>query len=128
MQFDVNARYAESHEWIRKDGEAFLVGISDHAQHSLGDIVFIDLPKVGALFKAKEAFAVVESVKAAADLYLPIGGTISAVNERLEGNPEIINQDCYGEGWIARISGGSEEAWNALLSAGDYEKTLEPEN
>ncbi|MDR2495092.1 MAG: glycine cleavage system protein GcvH [Spirochaetaceae bacterium] len=128
MQFDDNARYAESHEWVRKDGEVFVVGISDHAQHSLGDIVFVDLPKVGAVFKAKAAFAVVESVKAAADIYLPVAGTISAVNEELAGNPEIINRDCYGEGWIVRVSDGNAADMDALLSAEEYEKTLDTGN
>lgn len=124
MKLDANARYAESHEWIRKEGDAFVIGISDHAQHSLGDIVFVDLPKVGAVFKAKTSFAVVESVKAAADIYLPIGGTIIAVNERLAESPELINQDCYGEGWIVRIGSDAPGDWDTLPTHEDYEKIV----
>ncbi|MDR2484874.1 MAG: glycine cleavage system protein GcvH [Treponema sp.] len=122
MKLDADARYAESHEWIRKEGDAFVIGISDHAQHSLGDIVFVDLPKAGAVFKAKTSFAVVESVKAAADIYLPIGGKIIAANERLTESPELINQDCYGEGWIVRIESDASGDWDALLTPEDYEK------
>jgi glycine cleavage system H protein len=122
MKLDTEARYAKSHEWARKDGAELVVGISDHAQHSLGDIVFVDLPKVGATFAAAAAFGVVESVKAASDLYLPVAGKITAVNTALADAPDLINKDAYGAGWILRVAPADAGAWNSLLSAEDYEK------
>ncbi|MFA6508007.1 MAG: glycine cleavage system protein GcvH [Treponemataceae bacterium] len=129
MKLDTEARYAKSHEWVRKDGAEYVCGISDHAQHSLGDIVFVDLPKIGASFDAGSSFGVVESVKAASDLYLPIGGKIIATNAALADNPDLVNKDCYGEGWIIRVAptdankAGAE--WNNLLTSDDYEKIAE---
>jgi len=123
MKLDTEARYAKSHEWARKDGSELVIGISDHAQHSLGDIVYVDLPKVGASIAAGAAFGVVESVKAASDLYLPVAGKVTAVNEVLADKPDLINKDCYGEGWIVKIAPTDAAAFDALLSAEDYEKT-----
>ncbi|QQO10954.1 glycine cleavage system protein GcvH [Breznakiella homolactica] len=123
MNTDSNARYAQSHEWARKDGNELVIGISDHAQHSLGDIVFVDLPKVGSELKAKSAFGVVESVKAASDVYMPVSGTVTAVNDRLQDEPDLINKDCYGEGWIIKIAPANMADWDGLLSPQDYEKT-----
>jgi glycine cleavage system H protein len=124
MSVDANTRFARSHEWARREGDEFVVGISDHAQQSLGDIVFVELPKPGAVFAAKAVFGVVESVKAASDMYLPVGGRISAVNEALVEQPELINQDCYGQGWIARVRPEAESAgdWDGLLSPADYDQ------
>jgi glycine cleavage system H protein len=122
MKIDTEARYAKSHEWARKDGTELVIGISDHAQHSLGDIVFVDLPKVGAAFAAGAAFGVVESVKAASDLYLPVAGKVTAVNTALADAPDLINKDAYGAGWILRVAPADAGAWNGLLSAEDYEK------
>jgi glycine cleavage system H protein len=131
MKLDTEARYAKSHEWVRKDGNEYVCGISDHAQHSLGDIVFVELPKVGASFAAGASFGVVESVKAASDLYLPIGGKISAANPSLAEAPDMVNKDCYGEGWMVRILPADPAAaaaeWAALMSAADYEKIAEEE-
>ncbi|MDR1429211.1 MAG: glycine cleavage system protein GcvH [Spirochaetaceae bacterium] len=121
MKLDSKARYAKTHEWARKDGDIVSVGISDHAQHSLGDIVFVDLPAVGSSFKAKDTFGVVESVKAASDVYLPLSGTIIQVNEKLAEQPDLINKDCYGTGWIVKITPSDSAEWDSLLSAGDYE-------
>ncbi len=123
MKLDQNARYAVSHEWARRDGDELIIGISDHAQHSLGDIVFVDLPKVGSALAAKAAFGVVESTKAASDIYMPLAGKITAVNKALEDSPDLINKDCYGEGWIIRIAPDNMPDWDKLLSAQDYEKT-----
>ncbi|MDR0589682.1 MAG: glycine cleavage system protein GcvH, partial [Spirochaetaceae bacterium] len=103
------------------------VGISDHAQQSLGDIVYVDLPKTGTTFAAHTPFGVVESVKAASDVYLPVGGRITAVNDRLAEEPGLINQDCYGEGWLVRVLPDKPEEWEALLSPEAYEKTLQAE-
>ncbi len=121
MKLDTEARYAKSHEWARKDGNEFVVGISDHAQHSLGDIVFVDLNKVGTKLAKDEAFGVVESVKAASDLYMPLSGTIVAVNPALADKPELVNKDCYGDGWLIRIASTNPAEWEALLGAADYE-------
>jgi glycine cleavage system H protein len=124
MSTGSDLRFAPSHEWARKEGSELVIGISDHAQHELGDIVFVDLPKIGAAFAAKAGFGVVESVKAASDIYLPVGGKITAVNEELIDHPELINKDCYGAGWIVRIASDNTAEWEALLSAEEYEKTL----
>ncbi|HCM27225.1 MAG: glycine cleavage system protein H [Treponema sp. GWB1_62_6] len=122
MKIDTEARYAKSHEWARKDGAELVVGISDHAQHSLGDIVYVDLPKVGANFAKGAAFGVVESVKAASDLYLPVAGKITAVNGALAESSDLINKDCYGQGWIVRLAPADAAEWESLLSPEDYEK------
>lgn len=127
MKLDTNARYAKTHEWARKEGDLIVVGISDHAQRSLGDIVFVDLPKPGAAFKAGASFGVVESVKAASDLYLPVSGTISAVNEELASAPETVNKDCYGAGWFVTVAPENPQEFDSLLSPADYEKTAASE-
>ncbi|MDR2393818.1 MAG: glycine cleavage system protein GcvH [Treponema sp.] len=122
MKLDTHARYAPSHEWVRPEEEdVFILGISDHAQHSLGDIVFVDLPSIGAHFSAKASFGVIESVKAASDVYLPLEGIIVEINEALSDHPEQINQDCYGEGWLVRFKADNPGAWDELLSPEAYE-------
>ena len=125
MKLDTTARYVKTHEWARKEGNLIVVGISDHAQQSLGDIVFVDLPKPGARFKAGAVFGAVESVKAASDLYLPMSGTISVVNDTLTSAPETVNKDCYGEGWFVKVEPESMPEFDTLLSPEDYEKTVE---
>ena len=127
MKLDENARYAKTHEWARKEENIIVVGITDHAQESLGDIVFVDLPKQGAQFTAGETFGAVESVKAASDVYLPVSGTICAVNDVLASAPETVNQDPYGEGWFVKIEPGNLSEFDALLNAEDYKKTAEEE-
>ena len=117
-------QYTETHEWVRREDDVATVGITDHAQDELGDVVFIELPEKGASFGAGDAFGTVESVKAVSDLYAPVGGEVVEVNEALNDAPEKINEEPYGDGWIIRIR-VSEEA--DLLSAGDYEKILEEE-
>ena len=128
MKLDTNARYQKTHEWARKDGDVFVVGITDHAQSSLGDIVFVDLPKPGTKFKAGSVFGAVESVKAASDLYLPVSGTISAANDVLGGAPETVNKDCYGEGWFVKVTPENPSEFDALLSPSDYEKSVSTED
>ncbi|MDR0909833.1 MAG: glycine cleavage system protein GcvH [Spirochaetaceae bacterium] len=120
----MDIRYTDTHEFVAKDGAEFIIGITDHAQESLGDIVFVELPAVGAHFAAKAGFAVVESVKAASDIYLPIAGTITAVNDALSGAPETINQDCYGKGWIAKIKADNDADFDALLDEAAYKAIL----
>ena len=117
-------QYTKTHEWVRREDDVATVGITDHAQDELGDVVFIELPEQGASFGAGDAFGTVESVKAVSDLYAPVGGEVVEVNEALNDSPEKINEEPYGEGWIIRLR-VSEEA--DLLSAGDYETLLEEE-
>ena len=118
-------RYAKSHEWLKPEGDGTAtVGISDYAQYSLGDITYVQLPKVGAALKAGEAFGVVESVKAASDLYAPAAGTVTAVNPALEGAPETVNQAPYDAGWMIKLKPADPKAAAALLAAPDYEKLI----
>ncbi|MDD3651113.1 glycine cleavage system protein GcvH [Immundisolibacter sp.] len=99
-------RYTETHEWLRQEADGSItVGITDHAQAQLGDLVYVELPAIGKTLAAGEACAVVESVKAAADVYAPLAGTVLAVNEALAGAPELVNEDPYGAGWLLRLSG-----------------------
>jgi glycine cleavage system H protein len=116
-------RYAKSHEWIRPaaDGTA-TVGITDYAQGSLGDITYVQLPKVGAVLRAGASFGVVESVKAASDVYAPAGGTVVAVNKALEGAPETLNRDPYGGGWILKLKLADASEAAALMDAAAYAK------
>ena len=121
MKVDAEARYAESHEWARKDGAEFVCGISDHAQDSLSDVVYVELPEVGDEFDQGETFGVVESVKAASDIYIPMGGEITAINEDLEDTPELVNQDPYGDGWIIRFKPSDPSEFEDLMTAEEYE-------
>jgi len=116
-------KYARSHEWVRTLADGTVeVGISDHAQHALGDLVFVELPEVGRTFAAGDACAVVESVKAASDVYSPLAGSVVAVNEALSATPELINQDPYGNGWIMRVQ--PTGAADGLLDAAAYGAVL----
>ena len=116
-------RYAKSHEWVRTESDGTVtVGITDYAQNSLGDITYVQVPKVGAALKAGETFGVVESVKAASDLYAPIAGTVVAVNSALEGAPETVNKAPYAEGWMLKLKPADANAVNGLLDAGAYAK------
>ncbi len=128
MSIDKNARYTQDHEWVRKEGEWFVYGITYHAQDQLSDIVYIEPPQVGDSFKKGDSIGVVESVKAASDLYMPIDGEIVEVNEVLPDNPETINTDPYGEGWIVKIRASDPTHWSALLSPEDYGKLVEEED
>ncbi len=115
------ARFTRTHEWARPEGEEAVVGISDHAQAQLGDVIFLDLPEVGARVQAGERFGTVESVKAASDLYAPVGGSVVAVNPRAATAPELVNQDPMGDGWLIRVA--VEGAWPAdLLDAAGYDQ------
>src|SRR5210317_2040148 len=117
----VELKYAKSHEWARvNDDGSVTVGISDTAQDQLGDMVFIEVPEVGATVTAEEACAVVESVKAASDVYAPVGGEIVEVNEGLADSPETVNNDAYGEGWIFRIEPSDAGELGALMDADGY--------
>ena len=118
-------KYAKSHEWLRAaaDGTA-VVGITDYAQNSLGDITYVQLPKVGAALKAGDAFGVVESVKAASDVYAPAAGTVLEVNQALESAPEKVNSAPYGDGWMLKLKLANPAEHGALVSADDYAKLI----
>ena len=124
MSVPEELQYTRSHEWVRTEGDTATIGITDHAQDELGDIVFVELPETGATFDAGDSFGTVESVKAVSDLYTPVGGEVVEVNEALNDSPEKINEDPYGEGWIVKIQVSGEAD---LLSASDYEQFLEEE-
>ena len=125
MNLPEDLQYTRSHEWVRREDGVATVGITEHAQDELGDVVFVDLPEQGASFSAGESFGSVESVKAVSDLYTPVGGEVVEVNSALEDSPEKVNEDPYGDGWILKIR-VSEEA--ELLSAADYQKVVEEES
>ena len=121
-------RYTKSHEWLRLgENGSVEIGISEHAQGALGDLVFVEVPEVGREVKAGEACAVVESVKAASDVYSPVSGKVTAGNSALATQPELLNQDPYGAGWLFRVQTSSAVDGAALMSAADYEKYLADE-
>lgn len=116
-------KYASSHEWARlEEDRTVTVGITDHAQEALGDVVFVELPEVGAALAAGDEAGVVESVKAASDVYAPVGGEVIAVNERLEDEPETVNSDPYHDGWFFKLQPADVSELDALLSAEDYQQ------
>lgn len=117
-------KYAKSHEWLRVSGDTAVVGITDHAQHELTDIVFVELPAIGRQVKSAEACAVVESVKTASDIYSPVSGEIIEVNKAVVDNPALVNTDPYGEGWFYKIKLSAPAEAGALLSAADYAKQI----
>jgi len=117
-------KYTESHEWVRVEDGIAVVGITDHAQHELGDIVFVELPETDAEYGAGEAAATVESVKAASDIYSPLSGRVVEVNEALEGSPELVNKSPYGDGWIFKIEISDPSELDALLDADAYAKHI----
>ncbi|MEZ4711919.1 MAG: glycine cleavage system protein GcvH [Caldilineaceae bacterium] len=120
MQFDANARYADSHEWARREGDLIVCGISDYAQDSLSDVVYVELPEVGATFGKGDIFGVVESVKAASDLYMPISGEIVEINEALIDAPEMVNSDPFGEGWMIKVQPSNPGEWSGLMNVETY--------
>ncbi len=113
-------KYAKSHEWVRINGDVATVGITDHAQHELTDVVFVELPQVGRKLKAGEACAVVESVKTASDIYSPVSGEIVAVNPKVVDTPGLVNDQPYGDGWFFQIRASDVNELASLLSPGDY--------
>jgi glycine cleavage system H protein len=116
--------YSKDHEWLRVEGDTGTVGITDHAQNSLGDVVYVELPKEGEKFSAHDTFGSVESVKAVSELFLPVAGEVTAVNESLTDEPEKVNTDPYGEGWMLRVKLSNRGEVDSLLSAAEYEDYL----
>ncbi len=120
MNLDPKAKYRDSHEWARPEGEVMVCGVTDHAQEELSDVVYVELPEVGATLDQGTFFGVIESVKAASDLYMPMSGTITEVNEALEEEPEIINSDPFGAGWMMKFSPTKPDEWDGLLDGEGY--------
>jgi len=122
VSFPDDLRYSKDHEWVRSDGSVATIGITSFAADELGDIVFVELPEVGAALRQFAAFGVVESVKAVSDLFAPLSGTVSEVNARLQGEPELLNSDPFGEGWIAKVDVADGDELKELLDADGYAK------
>lgn len=120
MNIPADLRYAKTHEWIRKEGDTITVGITDHAQAELTDIVYVEPPKVGAEVKAGATAAVVESVKAASDIYSPLSGTVTEINEALSSNPALLNTDAFGQGWIFKMKASTASEMDSLLTPEAY--------
>jgi glycine cleavage system H protein len=117
-------KYAKSHEWVRREGDLAVIGISDHAQHELTDVVFVELPAVGRKVQAGEACAVVESVKTASDVYAPVSGEVVEINPAVVQNPALVNTEPYGAGWFLRLKLANPAELDALLSAGQYRSLI----
>jgi len=123
-QIPSDLKYAKSHEWVRVAGDVATVGITDHAQHELTDVVFVELPALGRQLKAGEACAVVESVKTASDIYSPVSGAVVAINQSVVDQPALANSDPYGGGWFYQVKLSQPSELNALLTAADYAKLI----
>lgn len=122
MNFPDDLRYTQSHEWARKEGKEFVVGVTEYAQKELSDVVYVEAPELDAEVEAGGQACVVESVKAAFDIYAPVSGKVIAVNEELEGDPGLVNSDPYGAGWLFRIEADDDAAYNELMDAEAYTK------
>lgn len=119
-----NLRYSKDHEWVAVEGDVATIGITDYAQHSLGDVVYIDMPRVGDSFATHEAFGSVESVKAVSEVFTPVGGEITEINEGVNDTPEAVNNDPYAAGWMVKMKMDNPGEADALLSADEYEEYL----
>lgn len=124
MNFPDNLKYTKEHEWIKVEGDEALIGITEHASSELGDIVFIEIETQGESLGAGDTFGTVEAVKTVSDLFMPVSGEVLEVNAKLEGTPEIVNQDPYGAGWLIRIKIENPDELNDLLSAEDYKDLI----
>ena len=125
MNIPDDLRYSSDHEWIRHDGNVITIGITDYAQDSLGDVVFVEPPELGQTVAASDTFTEVESTKSVSDIYAPVSGTIAEINGALEDQPELLNSDPYGEGWICRIEMSDPSQLDALLDASAYRQLTE---
>ena len=124
MNFPTNVKYTNEHEWVRIEGDEAYVGITDYAQTQLGDIIFVDIPTEGETLEKGETFGSIEVVKTVSDLFLPIGGEIQEINPALEENPELVNKDPYGEGWIVKIKPTDASEADDLLDAEAYKQLI----
>ena len=127
MQCPDGLRYSKEHEWARAENASTTIGITDFAQQELGDVVFVELPAVGALLSKGQTLGVVESVKAVSDIYAPVSGTVSEINEKLQTEPELVNQDPYGAGWLIKIGVANPAELNALMEADEYRRYIQEE-
>ena len=125
MNVPLDLKYTKSHEWVRVEGDTATIGITDHAQSELGDIVFVDLPTVGRVLRAEESFASVESVKTVSDIYAPVSGEVVAVNDSLGAQSELMNADPYGSGWLIKLKMSDTAQANALLDSDGYKSSLD---
>ncbi len=125
MQVPKELHYTKTHEWARREGQDIVVGLTSHAQEELRDVVFVELPKAGKIVKRGEPAAVIESVKAAFDIYAPVSGTVSRVNEAVSKSPQLVNQDCYGVGWLFAITPTASDELSSLLSSDAYAKQID---
>jgi glycine cleavage system H protein len=125
--YPADLRYSKEHEWVKAEGKRGRIGLTHHAQKALGDVVFVELPKIGRALKQMEAFGVVESVKAVSDVYSPVSGAVAEVNATLETKPELINQDCYGGGWIIVVEMADPKELDNLMDVKAYEAFLASE-
>lgn len=124
MNFPENLKYSSDHEWVRLEGDEVFIGITAYAQDELGDIVYLDIPTEGETLEKGEVFGSIEAVKTVSDLMMPVGGEVLEINAQLDDEPELVNKDPYGEGWIIRVSVPNVEELNDLMSAADYKKFI----
>lgn len=124
MEFPQELKYTKDHEWIRFEGDIAIVGITDHAQNELGDIVYVDVPTIGETLAQNDVFGSVEAVKIVSDLYLPVSGEILEINPSLDAAPELVNSDPYGEGWMIKVKVGDTSEAGELLSADEYKQLI----
>jgi len=124
MDLPQNLKYTKEHEWVKIDGNILMVGITDHAQSELGDIIFIEFPDLNQVISKDDPFGTIEAVKTVADLFAPVSGKIIEINQDLEDNPELVNSDPYGEGWIVKITDFDKSQLDALLDSNNYEEII----
>jgi glycine cleavage system H protein len=125
MNIPADLRYSSDHEWVRADGDTVTIGITEYAQDALGDVVFVEIPEQGTAVAAGDSFSEVESTKSVSDIYAPVTGSVTEVNDELEGRPELLNSDPYGEGWICRIRMSDPTELDALMDADAYRALTE---
>tara|TARA_B100001245_G_scaffold231874_1_gene213283 strand:- start:2619 stop:2993 length:375 start_codon:yes stop_codon:yes gene_type:complete len=124
MDLPQNLKYTKEHEWVKIDGDLLIVGITDHAQSELGDIIFIEFPDLSQMISKDDSFGTIEAVKTVADLFAPVSGKIIEINQDLEDSPELVNSDPYGEGWIVKITDFDKSQLDALLDSNNYEEII----
>tara|TARA_B110000046_G_C12994272_1_gene399311 strand:+ start:134 stop:511 length:378 start_codon:yes stop_codon:yes gene_type:complete len=124
MNVPADLKYTKDHEWIKIDGDTAIIGVTDFAQSELGDIVFVEVETEGDTLDKEEVFGSIEAVKTVSDLFMPVSGEITAFNEELEANPEVVNSDPYGEGWMVKVAFSDQEEVDSLLSASEYEALI----
>lgn len=124
MNIPSDLRYTKDHEWVRKEGEHIVIGITDHAQSELGEIVFVEIETEGESLEEGEVFGTIEAVKTVSDLFMPVSGEVVSFNDELESSPELVNEDPYGKGWMVKVLPNNADDYNGLLSADEYGASL----